>query len=204
MFASNAGLKLPFVLPQLSHIAQDMGPSCQYSWFDAQGLRSHYRGAGIEPSLGAVAGGAIGAGVLMPALARARQQARYTVSITNLKQLGLAVIMYADEHDGKLPDSFEQAKEYYKESKILESPLKPKDFAGPSYIYVSGHTMKAESPARQIVAYENPGYCQDMINALFLDGHVEKMKKDRFLETLEATYKQLGRDMPEIKFKGSK
>ena len=29
MFASNAGFKLPFVLPQLSHIAQDMGPSCQ-------------------------------------------------------------------------------------------------------------------------------------------------------------------------------
>ena len=203
MFASNAGLKLPFVLPQLSHIAQDMGPSCQYSWLDDKGLRSHYSGAGIEPSLGAVAGGAIGAGILMPALARARLQARNTVSMVNLKQLGLAVIMYADEHDGKLPDNFEQAKEYYEDSKILESPFKPKGFAGPSYIYVSGHSMKAESPARQIVAYENPEYCKDTINALFLDGHVEKMQKDRFLETLEATYKQLGREMPEIKFKGS-
>ena len=198
MFASNAGLKLPFVLPQLSHIAQDMGPSCQYSWFDAQGLRGHYRGAGIEPSLGAVAGGAIGAGILMPALARARQQARHAVSMTNMKQLGLAVIMYADEHDGKLPDSLEQAKQYYGNSKVLESPLKPKGFAGPSYIYVSGHSMKTESPATQIVAYENPKYCKDTINAVFLDGHVEKMQRDRFLETLEATYKQLGREIPEI------
>jgi hypothetical protein len=198
MFASNAGLKLPFVLPQLSHIAQDMGSSCQYSWFDAQGLRGHYRGAGIEPSLGAVAGGAIGAGILMPALARAREQGKNAVSMSNLKQLGLAVIMYADDRDGKLPDNFEQAKEYYKDSKILESPLKPKGFAGPSYIYVSGHSMKAESPARQIVAYENPEYCKDTITTLFLDGHVEKMQKDRFLETLEATYKQLGREMPEI------
>jgi prepilin-type processing-associated H-X9-DG protein len=203
MFASNAGLKLPFVLPQLSHIAQDMGPSCQYSWFDAQGLRSHYRGAGIEPSLGAVAGVGIGTGVLMPALARTRQQARNTVSMTNLKQLGLAVIMYAEEHDGKLPDSFEQAKEYYGDSKVLESPFKPKGFTGPSYIYVSGHTMKADSPASQIVAYENPGYCQDTINTLFLDGHVERMQRHRFLEMLEATYKQLGREMPEIKFKDS-
>jgi len=203
MFASNAGLKLPFVLPQLSHIAQDMGPSCQYSWFDARGLRSHYRGAGIEPSLGAVAGGAMGAGILMPALARARQQARYTVSMTNLKHMGLAVVMYADDHDGKLPDSFEQAKEYYKDTKILKSPLKPKGFAGPSYIYVSGHSMKADSPYRQIVAYENPEYCQDDITTLFLDGHVERMKKESFLETLEATYKQLGREMPKIKFKGS-
>lgn len=204
MAASNAGLKLPFVLPQLSHIAQDMGPSCQYSWFDARGLRSYYCGAGIEPALGALAGGGIGAGIMMPAAARARQQARQVASMSNLKQLGLAVIMYADDRDGKLPDNFEQAKEYYKDSKILESPLKPKDFAGPSYIYVSGHSMKTESPARQIVAYENPEYCQDTVNALFLDGHVERMQRDRFLEMLEATYKQLGREMPEIKFKGSK
>ncbi|MBN2594443.1 MAG: hypothetical protein JXA81_13125 [Sedimentisphaerales bacterium] len=201
MAASNAGLKLPFVLPQLSHIAQDMGPSCQYSWFDAKGLHSYYRGAGIEPSLGAVAGGAIGAGILMPALARSRQQAQYAVSMSNLKQLGLAVIMYADDHDGKLPDSLEQAKQHYGNSKVLESPLKPKDFAGPSYIYVSGHSTKADSTYRQIVIYENPEYCQDTINALFLDGHVERMQKDKFLEMLEATYKQLGREMPEIKFK---
>jgi prepilin-type processing-associated H-X9-DG protein len=203
MAASNAGLKLPFVLPQLSHVAQDMGPSCQYSWFDAQGLRSHYHGAGIEPALGALAGGGIGAGVMMPALARAREQAKQAASMANLKQLGLAAIMYADDHQGKLPDNFEQAKEYYKDSRILESPLKPKGFAGPSYIYVSGHSMNAGSPAVQIVAYENPQYCQDTINALFLDGHVEKMPRDRFLETLEATYKQLGQQMPEIKFEGS-
>jgi len=198
MFASNAGLKLPFVLPQLSDIAQDMGPSCQYSWFDAKGLRSYYRGAGIEPSLGAVAGGAVGVGIMMPALARARQQGKNAVSMSNLKQLSLAVIMYADEHDGKLPENFDQAKKYYGNPKVLESPLKPKGFAGPSYIYISGHSVKAESPARQIVIYENPEYCKDTINAAFLDGHVERMQRDRFREMLEATYKQLGREMPEI------
>jgi len=123
--------------------------------------------------------------------------------MSNLKQLGLAVIMYADEHDGKLPDSFEQAKQYYNDAKVLESPLKPKDFAGPSYIYVSGQTMNTGSPATQIVAYENPEYCQDDITTLFLDGHVERMQKDSFLEMLGATYKQLGKQMPEIKFKGS-
>jgi len=198
MFASNAGVKLPFVLPQLSHIAQDMGPSCQYCWFVAKGLRGYYRGAGIEPTLGAVAGGAIGAGIMMPALARSRQQARNTVSMNNLKQLGLALIMYADDHDGKLPDNFEQAKEYYGDSKVLESPHKPKDFAGPSYIYVSGHSMNTGSTSQQIVAYENPKYCKDTIIALFLDGHVEKMQRDRFRETLETTYKELGKEMPEI------
>jgi hypothetical protein len=29
------------------------------------------------------------------------------------------------------------------------------------------------------------------------------MKQDNFLEMLERTYKQFGREMPEIKFKGS-
>lgn len=198
MFASKAGLKLPFVLPSLSHIAQDMGPSCQYSWLDARGLRSYYRGPGIEPSLGAVAGGALGAGIMMPAFARAREQARNAVSMSNLRQLGLGVIMYADDHEGTLPDSFEQAKEYYGSSKVLESPLKPKGFDGPSYIYINGHSMKARSPSRQIVMYENPKYCRDTINAVFLDGHVERMQRGRFLETLEATYKQLGKEMPEI------
>jgi len=118
--------------------------------------------------------------------------------MSNLKQLSLAVIMYADEHDGKLPENFDQAKKYYGNPKVLESPLKPKGFAGPSYIYISGHSVKAESPARQIVIYENPEYCKDTINAAFLDGHVERMQRDRFREMLEATYKQLGREMPEI------
>ena len=87
---------------------------------------------------------------------------------------------------------------YYGESKILESPLKPAGFEGPSYIYIKGHSPKAGSPARKIVVYENPEYCRDKINALFLDGHVEAMQRDRFLKALEATYEGLGREMPEI------
>jgi len=201
MAATKAGLKLPVLLPNLSHIAEDMGPSCQYSWFDARGLRSHYRGVGVEPGLGAVAGGALGAGIMMPALARARSQARQVVSMSNLKQLGLALIMYASDHQDTLPENLEQVKSYYRDAKILESPLKPAGFDGPSYIYIRGHSLKAGSPARQIVVYENPEYCRDKINALFLDGHVEAMQRDRFLDALEETFKQLGRQMPEINFK---
>ena len=201
MAAANAELKLPMILPNLSHIAQDMGSSCQYSWFDDRGLRSRYRGPGLEPSLGGVAGAALGLGVAMPAMARARQQARHAVSMSNLKQLGLAIIMYADDHDGKLPESLEEVWDYHREPKILESPQKPTAFDGPSYIYVKGHSLKAGSPAKQIIVYENPGYLREQITAVFLDGHVERMKRDRFVETLEATYKRLGREMPEIKFK---
>ena len=200
MFATKAELKLPMILPNLSHIAQDMGSSCQYSWFDERGLRSRYRGPGVEPSLGGVAGAALGLGIAMPAMARARQQGKYAVSMSNLKQLGLAIIMYADEHDGKFPESLEQVWNYHREPKILESPQKPAGFDGPSYIYVKGHSLKAGSPAKQIIVYENPEYLRDQVTAVFLDGHVERMTRDRFVRAIEATYKQLGRETPEIKF----
>ncbi len=40
--------------------------------------------------------------ILMPALNRAREQGKRMVCLGNLKQMGLAWIMYADENDGKL------------------------------------------------------------------------------------------------------
>jgi len=55
-----------------------------------------------------------------------------------------------------------------------------------------------------IIAYENPAFCTDKINVLFMDCHVEAMKPDEFLHKLEATYKRLGRKMPEVKFKGTR
>ena len=41
--------------------------------------------------------------ILMPALGRAREQARRTLCSSNLKQNGLALMMYAVENDDKLP-----------------------------------------------------------------------------------------------------
>ncbi len=202
MFASNAGLKLPFVLPQLSHIAQDMGPSCQYSWFDAKGLRSHYRGAGIEPSLGVVAGGAVGAGILMPALARSRQVSKRMQSATHLSGIFKASLVYANDYNDKFPPNLNELIEKAAiDPRMLESPLKPKNFDAPSYIYIAGQNTSM-GPGN-IVAYENPGFCSDALNVLYMDGHVAWTKRDEFLRELEATYKRLGREMPEIKFKGS-
>ncbi|MEY2409020.1 MAG: hypothetical protein QOF48_1690 [Verrucomicrobiota bacterium] len=48
---------------------------------------------------------AILASLLLPALARAKDKAHDTRCINNLKQLGIAVWMYADEHESKLPDA---------------------------------------------------------------------------------------------------
>jgi prepilin-type N-terminal cleavage/methylation domain-containing protein/prepilin-type processing-associated H-X9-DG protein len=46
---------------------------------------------------------AILAGMLLPALARAKEKAKKIDCYNNLKQMGLAVLMYADENDGLIP-----------------------------------------------------------------------------------------------------
>ncbi len=47
---------------------------------------------------------AILAAMLLPALARAREQARRGVCISNLKQIGLALKMYAQDYEENFPD----------------------------------------------------------------------------------------------------
>lgn len=205
MVAGQQGIKLPFMLPSLGHIVKDMGPSSQYSWFDAEGLRCRYQGAGIEPSVGAVAGVGLGAAVLMPALAKARDRAKQAISLANLHQLGLVLKFYSDDYDGKLPNTLEETMpNYCPDSKLLESPRKPKGFTGPSYIYIAHETPNIKKAGYYIVVYENPEFCEDKIGVLFLDYSVRAMRQKEFLKALEETYKRLGKEMPKIRFKGGK
>ena len=46
---------------------------------------------------------AILAAMLLPALSKAREKARQVVCMNNLKQMGLAMIMYANDYDNWLP-----------------------------------------------------------------------------------------------------
>jgi prepilin-type processing-associated H-X9-DG protein len=48
---------------------------------------------------------AVLAGLLLPALGRAKARARATKCLSNLRQVGLASQMYADDFDGQLPQS---------------------------------------------------------------------------------------------------
>ena len=52
------------------------------------------------------------AGLLLPALARAKQQAWATACLNNLKQIGLATALYTDDHEGALPRSAHQGQSW--------------------------------------------------------------------------------------------
>ncbi|NLX05334.1 MAG: prepilin-type N-terminal cleavage/methylation domain-containing protein [Phycisphaerae bacterium] len=45
--------------------------------------------------------------ILLPALTAARDQARSTICATNLRQVGTAYRLYADEHSGRLPPNWD-------------------------------------------------------------------------------------------------
>ena len=200
MFAAKEGLTLPFVLPNLSYIIKDLGPSCKYSYSDSDGYRSCYRGSGVEVSVGAIAGGALGLGIMMPALARTRDVSKRMVSGTNLSGIGKALMIYANDYDDQFPPNLEELiKTVELSPRSLESPRKPKNFDGPSYIYITGQNTSMDPG--NIVIYENPEFSSKGLNVLFLDTHVEWMKPDEFMKELRDTYERLGREMPEIKFK---
>ncbi len=73
--------------------------------------------------------------ILMPALAKVKDQAKTTACLSNLHQLGIACNMYTDDYDGKMPDLEEfdwvtPLYKYYKDIKLLRCPTASK----PDYI----------------------------------------------------------------------
>jgi prepilin-type processing-associated H-X9-DG protein len=205
MVASQNGIVLPFMLPDLSKYQNQFTPGIEYSWTDKDGIHSRVQGSGIEQVIAGVAGGAMGAAVAMPALAKVKEQSYVMLSATNLKGTGMALHMYADKHNGAFP---KELNDLVKDPDAGLSPKslvykgKPEGFKGPDYIYVTGQDNKA--PAGSVLVYENPGYCKDKLNVLFLDGHVELMPKGKFKAELKKTYDRLGQPMPTVKFKGEK
>jgi prepilin-type processing-associated H-X9-DG protein len=179
----------PSFYPVLAEAIKDVDPSMGASAADDDGLYYAQMGA----SSGVLAGVAVGAlvvAILLPSLARARELAKRAVSASNLRGIGQGMHIYANDHDGRFPERFD---DLIKAGMIVPGYLNsPRDDEGNvSYVYVSGQTDNDDP--RNVLAYEKIIGDEGTI-VLFLDGHVQWMKLPDFKKGLSQTYQRLGRE----------
>jgi len=116
-------------------------------------------------------------------------------SAEKLKRLGVAVIMYADDHDDRLPDTLQALKPYIADEQDFQWVVNNVKYLG------KGKNLYWHKPWSTPVAYDKTLIeKQSGTNVLFLDGHVEYVQAER-LEKLGISKpkEKLGNDRQTIK-----
>ena len=165
---------------------------------DEQGITA----MGYSPVGGgiSISGPAIMAGMLLPALARSREEARKAVCKSNMKQIGLAIAMYQNDFDERNPKELADLHDQYITAvKIFrcpsdKSPRALNDHIKCSYVYV-GNLPPTVSP-QTIIAYCRKGIHQRGRNVLCYDGHVEWIPNGRLPARLQESLRLVRRARP--------
>jgi prepilin-type processing-associated H-X9-DG protein len=139
---------------------------------------------------------AIMMGIMMPALAKARDVAQRQICANNLKQLGVAMMQYAEDNNDQFPTSDKWCDllgPYYKNEKVLVCPAagkgkcnyainpdaKPGSSGGTMLLFETKDGWN-QSGGLELLANEN--HRGEGSNVLFCDGHVE------FIEANDSDY----------------
>lgn len=183
------------LMPPLPEAAKDVTNYVGTTSTDKDGILYASTGSGAQPVLVAVGSTAMATSILLPSLAQAREQAKRAVSMANLRGLGQACLVYANDHGDKFPDSLQQlVDDSLAVQKQLHSPRdEDEDEDSVSYVYIAGQTTSADP--RNVLVYERV-FCDEGTNVLFLDGHVQWMKVDDFKAAVRETYRRLDRKPP--------
>ena len=108
-------------------------------------------------------------------------------STTNIRGIVLGCVLYANDNEGELPESFEALGPYVDESFLL-NPRQPNRKPGYVYIRPAEPYHKLQNIEELILVYEAYDEWGDGINVGFADGHVEFIKdEERFKEFLAAS-----------------
>lgn len=136
------------------------------------------------------------AAILFPVFAQAREKARAISCLSNIKQQGLGLMMYAQDYDEKLPPKdakwMDVLVPYTKEEKVFHCPsLKsPDDFGYAFSSEIMGKKLeKIKEPAQTVAIFEStdtsrnakdgePAYRhRNTTNRAFVDGHAKSVKE---------------------------
>ena len=198
-FGDMLGVQSPaMLLPPLPKLMQHLSPAGSAAWVDKDGwhVRSitPFPGSTIlasDPTASMLGFAPLLAGFAMPAMSKARAQAFEVQSTSNLRQIGMGAMMYAQDHKGRYPNTLGELIPYVENNAAIfvyptsgkAAPAKgdPAEAAkwvdaNSDYVYV-GAGMKVSQPntAGVVVAHERFGLSPQGVGTLFADGHVERL-----------------------------
>ncbi|HZL34837.1 MAG TPA: DUF3352 domain-containing protein [Tepidisphaeraceae bacterium] len=183
------------ILPPLKELMPHLSAAGQAAWGEADGLHmrsvSPFPGSealGTDPDAMSVGQEAMAISVLLPALNSARDRANRVKSASNLRQIGLGAIMYANnQRDGSFPK--DEATMLKNEDLTLEVFINPRTttqlphgltpeqqqawVAQHSDYVWNGAGKKNNMPADEPLAWEKPEGAREGLNILYGDCHVE-------------------------------
>ncbi len=157
----------PFI-PQLDKLLERLTPRR-----DGQRLLLHVDSAAADSLISEF---------VAPFLREARTKARRHVCATNLKGIGKALLIYANDYNDQLPPDLETL--------IHKAEMPPRGLICPanglkeSYFY-RGATITTSDTPWMITVYEKLSNHGDGRNVLFLDSHVEWVPEERFQELIK-------------------
>ena len=206
------GAKTPaLVLPPLAKLLPHVTPEASVAWSDDAGWHLKtlvpFPGAGVleVSGMGTILAGeqAMVGAIALPALARARMVSGQVKSASNLRQIGQAMLLYANENKGKYPPKFgdllltqDITVDVFVDPQTRNRAPRAKpqkeqaDWVNQSsdYEYL-GAGKNNTTPANVILAHEKIRPGVPGINMLFGDGHVEWIQVGQAQQML-ATQKQ--------------
>ncbi len=200
----------PLSLPPLDLLQANLAPALRATWADADGIYnksiSPFPAAtvlGNSPDqLTSVGTVALATSILLPSLNRSRETANRVKCASNQRQIGQAILLYANDNQGKYPpDLGTLIKTEDITTQVFICPsgnttLPPhlttpdehanRDNENSDYIYVGKGMTSTTAKSTDIVLYEKPdSHSKDGMNILYGDGHVEFLRMDLAKKLIE-------------------
>lgn len=214
-FADMAGGEAPArLMPKLSTLHEHAAPTGTFTWADDTGFYSRSRsfmpgaamlgGMSVSEMTGVTS---LAAGIILPAIGRARELAQRTASAAQLRGIGQSCILYAHEHNGQLPsDVGELVAEGYADAELFVDPRSNKTVPrgldrdeladwvrnNSDYVYLA-NGREATISAKEVLAYERPSapWTREGINMAFMDGHAKWVERAEAMKLIEKAKKEV-------------